>query len=133
MVSDVGCVCRLNDCISREDAVCADDANDFQFKFKGRGLSAEYRSTWSVSRERFLTELCYVRWQTERPDPRHGCCGYDVTSGLERRWCYVPGERFGHLAGESSPRFKLELDDAKDRKDRGKVRRDVLLRSRLDS
>ena len=56
-----------------------------------------------------------MRWQTERPDPRHGCCGYDVTSGLERRWCHVPGERFGHLAGKRSPRFKFELDDAKDR------------------
>ena len=36
---DVGCVCVLNDWISSNDEICADNCNYFRFKLKGNGRS----------------------------------------------------------------------------------------------
>merc|ERR1719374_428293 len=39
---DVGCVCMLNDWISSNDEICADNCNFFQFKLKGKGRSEKW-------------------------------------------------------------------------------------------
>jgi len=39
---DVGCVCMLNDWISSNDEICADNYNYFRFKLKGKGRSEKW-------------------------------------------------------------------------------------------
>merc|ERR1719374_508450 len=40
---DVGCVCMLNDWISSNDEICADNYNYFRFKLKGKGRSEKWQ------------------------------------------------------------------------------------------
>ena len=43
---DVGCVCVLNDWISSNDEICAENYNYFRFKLKGNGRSERSATAW---------------------------------------------------------------------------------------